>query len=501
MSTGKVASLQSKSDVKDSKPNGGGVASTAAAKANGAGKQGNVNSTSDGSHLKNKPTAAKVVPKPTERPVTTKTARPAAKPASHAKPTEKKPTTTSRTEKSNTSIPISTQRPTSSAAPVQKLPPLLPNPSSGTGFVKPKVKSPTRPVKLPPGLTSHTAASGSKVNGPLQGQPVSRAGVTHPEGRSPSRAGAAVASTARTKSLSSTVSRPRPSVGLPPKQAAKDHPPARKEKDVDEGFLSRMTRPTQSSSSKTNDKTLTTPPKKLAESPATKHVAHRSVPYQFEPKPVKKVIKAAPASGPASVSSPQPVNHEAKPDPKTQQSTVNKTAAAAEQAATAEQAVAVAKEGDGAESLTLDPTAGVVPEKSETAELPVAQVSHEEANTPASAAEGDGAPVAVQEAETNEVTTVPTPEEDEAQSARVAEGQAEVIKPEQPLDDEQAAKYVNGGLEQHVPDEGKTEPALGNVVEGSTINHAAGPEPVPAEDQVTVEEEMGVPAAGALGSP
>ncbi|KAK4032822.1 hypothetical protein C8A01DRAFT_40734 [Parachaetomium inaequale] len=172
---------------------------------------------------------------------------------------------------------------------IKKPPPLQSSPAS-TGFVKPKVKSPTRPVKLPPGLTTHTASSGSKVNAPRQS--LSRAsGSTLPAdalGRPASRASGSTAGSASNKAApvrglrrqSSTINRPRPSLGPPPKQPAKDHPPTKREKEVDQGFLARMMRPTAASASKTTGRVHTSPPRKLAAAP--KKVATA--------KPVKKAV-------------------------------------------------------------------------------------------------------------------------------------------------------------------------------------------------------------------
>ncbi|KAH8899191.1 hypothetical protein GQ53DRAFT_816367 [Thozetella sp. PMI_491] len=170
-----------------------------------------------------------------------------------------------------------------------KKPPPLQHPS-GIGFVKPKVKSPTRPIKLPASLMTHTAASGSKVNVPRQS--LSRAsGTLQPVdslGRSPSRLSVSTVATSTTnagggstKSLrrqNSTINRPRPSLGPPPKPNAKDHPPTKKEKEVDEGFLARMMRPTQASSSKANEKMPTTPPRKTAPKATPKSETKRPAP-------------------------------------------------------------------------------------------------------------------------------------------------------------------------------------------------------------------------------
>jgi len=51
-------------------------------------------------------------------------------------------------------------------------------------------------------------------------------------------------------------------VGPPPKKTTPEKPALKKEKQVDEGFLARMMRPTQSSKSKTSEKAPVTPPRK-----------------------------------------------------------------------------------------------------------------------------------------------------------------------------------------------------------------------------------------------
>lgn len=178
---------------------------------------------------------------------------------------------------------------------IKKPPPLQPSP--GAAFVKPKPKSPTRPIKLPASLMTHTAASGSKVNTPRQS--LSRAsGNAHSadsRGRAPSRTSASTGGAASDKPAaikgprrqSSAMGRPRPSLGPPPKQPAKDHPPTKREKEVDEGFLARMMRPTQSSASKTTEKVQTTPPRRAAATGSKRAVAV---------KPVKKAVAKSPGA-------------------------------------------------------------------------------------------------------------------------------------------------------------------------------------------------------------
>lgn len=142
---------------------------------------------------------------------------------------------------------------------------------ASTGFVKPKPKSPTRPVKLPASLTAPTAASAQKLgNGnaaPSVRQPLSHNSTTNAAThRAASRnsiltTGSAVG--AKTlKHKSSTVGRSRPSLGPPPKSNATESSGVKKEAPVDESFLAHMMRPTASSSSKTSEKAPVTPPRK-----------------------------------------------------------------------------------------------------------------------------------------------------------------------------------------------------------------------------------------------
>ncbi|TDZ46001.1 hypothetical protein CTRI78_v009120 [Colletotrichum trifolii] len=159
-------------------------------------------------------------------------------------------------EKPAATTPKTSSKPTGSQkkpAPVQISPP------GGTGFVKPKPKSPTRPVKLPPSLMAPTAASVSKLKDAPR-ETLSRASGN--VGRPGSRASAAGTTASKTlKRQKSVINHPRPSIGPPPKKTLQDHPLTKKEKELDEGFLARMMRPTQSSSSKTTEKAPVTPPR------------------------------------------------------------------------------------------------------------------------------------------------------------------------------------------------------------------------------------------------
>ncbi|CAK7215610.1 hypothetical protein SCUCBS95973_002533 [Sporothrix curviconia] len=214
---------------------------------------------------------------------------------------------TTTTAKSSTAATASTK-----AKPV----PIPTFPSNGIGFVKPKPKSPTRPVQLPSSLTTHTASSATKANVPRQS--LSRQSgnflALHPPtgaARSPSRTSVSTVGTASGGSgvtggktlrrQSSTVGRPRPSIGPPPKQAARDHPVTKREKEVDEGFLARMMRPTQASALKTADKAhLSSPPRKQHTMTTTTITTTRKsiAPRESLPVPVKKSVVAKPLSLP-----------------------------------------------------------------------------------------------------------------------------------------------------------------------------------------------------------
>jgi len=119
----------------------------------------------------------------------------------------------------------------------------------GVGFVKPRPRSPTRPIKLPAHLVAPTASSASKVRGADSPIPPTSPGgaATRPNGASASRAGVG----------------PRPSFGPrtpvrnawgpPParKPSVKPkEPPRRESREPDRGFLERMMRPTASSAAK-----------------------------------------------------------------------------------------------------------------------------------------------------------------------------------------------------------------------------------------------------------
>lgn len=175
--------------------------------------------------------------------------------SSDAKPTSRlaeraaarKPATTTTTSSTNAS---KTTRP----------PPLKPTQASDTGFVKPKPKSPTKPVSLPASLTAPTASSVSKGNA-ARGQSKSSLQAPSTTNRAPSRTSVAGSGTSSKPTKPTSTTRSRPSLGVPPKKAEPEAAP-RRESHVDESFLARMMRPTQASSSKTTEKVPLTPPKK-----------------------------------------------------------------------------------------------------------------------------------------------------------------------------------------------------------------------------------------------
>ncbi|TAQ91185.1 hypothetical protein B7494_g560 [Chlorociboria aeruginascens] len=128
-----------------------------------------------------------------------------------------------------------------------------------TGFVKPKPRSPTKPITLPASLTAHTASSGSKTSSGGQ-PPTSRPSTSRASQHGVTRSLSRASNTAPKP----TASKSRPSLGPPPttvrKQPSRQSLPSTAH--ADEGFLARMMRPTASSASKTADGNPITPPKK-----------------------------------------------------------------------------------------------------------------------------------------------------------------------------------------------------------------------------------------------
>ncbi|GKU03106.1 hypothetical protein FLAG1_05588 [Fusarium langsethiae] len=181
---------------------------------------------------------------------------------SETKPTPKTALAAKKEPRQASATTSTATRPSATTA-SKKPQPLKPT-TSDTGFVKPKPKSPTKPVQLPASLMAPTAASGAKTG--RHAQPSASSQNLNVPARPGSRASATGTSASAGKTVKrqpSNVGRPRPSLGPPPKKPS-DSTHAKKEAPVDEGFLARMMRPTQASSSKTAEKVPTTPPKKTA---------------------------------------------------------------------------------------------------------------------------------------------------------------------------------------------------------------------------------------------
>ncbi|RYP58187.1 hypothetical protein DL770_010495 [Monosporascus sp. CRB-9-2] len=382
-------------------------------------------------------------------------------------------------------------------------------PPSGTGFVKPKPRSPTRPVKLPSSLTTPTAASAAKFgNGTVTAaspgrQPVSRtSGSTtqnvnaNPGSHRPhSRTGvsAAAGTTSGTKTLkrqSSTIGRPRPSLGPPPKQRAKDHPVAKRETHVDESFLARMMRPTQASANKTADRSPLSPPRK--------HNAPAPAPAQPR-RPVAKDVEGNAKKAAAKLQGlgkPKPVTGAAKKataeEPK---KTAKEIAPVVAQAETAEEAIetATASKETAATPLVekaeaevpIEPTAqGVAPiaAQAETAEAAIeaAKVSTDTAVTPL-----------VEKTEPEAVVESTTTEE-----AKVPQDQAKPLsRPASPVPTVTAApekvedieELVKEAVEERVDKTGPKD-AAAEATAADEVKEAAAPSTVEADEKPDQEK-------------
>ncbi|PHH84704.1 hypothetical protein CDD83_1530 [Cordyceps sp. RAO-2017] len=166
--------------------------------------------------------------------------------------------------------PTSKPRPTHSSI-ATKVPSAKGISNEEPAFVKPKPKSPTKPISLPASLMAPTASSVSKGNFPRRSLSRQSGSLQNLKAASHSaRASSSIAPapSQHAKRPGSAFSRTRPSVGLPPNKPESDANAAKRQNQVDEGFLARMMRPTQSSSSKTTDKVPSTPPKKIAPRPS-----------------------------------------------------------------------------------------------------------------------------------------------------------------------------------------------------------------------------------------
>ncbi|EFX05797.1 hypothetical protein CMQ_3866 [Grosmannia clavigera kw1407] len=228
----------------------------------------------------------------------------------HKTPERKTPAPSEKTTPKSTTSSSSRSTASSSSKKPSAVHKLSPN---GSAFVKPKPRSPTRPVQLPAGLVTHTAASATKANVTRQTQSRQAGSYdsTHqPSARASSRASIATVATTATKTTqrglrrqNSTISRSRPSLGPPPKQPARDHSALKKEKDVDESFLARMMRPTQSSASKTADKSgapHTSPPRKQSPAPVKRTARSEHSPVSRRPESAMHAMSLASTPPPST---------------------------------------------------------------------------------------------------------------------------------------------------------------------------------------------------------
>lgn len=173
----------------------------------------------------------------------------------------------------------SRSKPNSLAA-IQKPQPLKGAAHSDTGFAKTKTKY-TKPANIPSSLTAPTASSVSRGSAARQSLSLQSGNLRNLTAfQSSSRANLSCAPPAAhlPNRPKSAVSRPKPSVGLPSSKLLElDMVSAKRNGHVDEDFLARMMRPTQSSSSKTADKAPSTPSRKrghhLPTNAASRHSA------------------------------------------------------------------------------------------------------------------------------------------------------------------------------------------------------------------------------------
>ncbi|KAM3504734.1 hypothetical protein MY11210_008236 [Beauveria gryllotalpidicola] len=195
--------------------------------------------------------------KPTTPRPTTTAAKTASKPAASKMEPTKRPGTK----------PVASTRATGGTTAIKK-PASVKTGAHDTGFVKPKPKSPTKPVNLPSSLMAPTAASAHK------------GGASRPSNLPQSASVHAVGASAASKPVNqknSVANRQRPSLGVPSiNKAVQESMPNKRQSHVDEGFLARMMRPTAASSSKTTEKGApATPPKKPT--PRTSNIGAENV--------------------------------------------------------------------------------------------------------------------------------------------------------------------------------------------------------------------------------
>ncbi|KAK8000415.1 hypothetical protein PG990_013015 [Apiospora arundinis] len=272
--------------------------------------------------------------------------------------------TTAKAPKSPLAAPKSSVRassakpttPQKSAAPAKKPASLDLSPPSVTGFVKPKVKSPTRPAKLPASLTTHTAASALKTGAqaPTKAQPAQRETLSRTSGNhlTPKQRDNSGRASQDTEAPELDHQPTAAQHWTSPKQMAKDHPVVKKEAHVDESFLARMMRPTAASASKTTEKAPITPPKKH-NVPAVKKSSAAKDGESHAKRATAKLTESTKAKGSPATKKPAAAKGPAKAEP-----SAKEVAPVAAQAATADVAIEAA-------AVSKDTAVTPVVEKSE----------------------------------------------------------------------------------------------------------------------------------------
>lgn len=152
------------------------------------------------------------------------------------------------------------------ASPAEKRPSSQAVESPNTTLGRPKPKASSKPDKVPASAVAPTVSSIPKHDNSRllsSRQSVIRQSPKLVE-RSSSRMSVSKQAEGPARTIrrqASTINQSRPSVGPPPKKAQERQAPKRGN-PVDQDFLARMMRPTQSSSSKTSEKAPVTPPRK-----------------------------------------------------------------------------------------------------------------------------------------------------------------------------------------------------------------------------------------------
>jgi hypothetical protein len=354
-----------------------------------------------------------------------------------------------------------TARSSSRPAVKTRIPPSPPQ----SGFNKPKPRSPTRPVQLPASLTAPTASSGSRTSTSAPpARSASRASgnaksesASHPP-RSQSRAGTTGTKTPLVRSQSQA-NKSRPSLGPPPviqKKTSRGSLPPTSAPIAEDGFLSRMMRPTASSASKTTaEKTPATPPRRSQslKRPSTRDGTSKSADGRSSTTAVPKVPKPALTVKPVT---------KAKDGPKS--ATTPKSATAPPKSATKEKAAP------------------------KEASKPEAQAKEEAPKEEAAPAKAEEDIPAVGDA-TSETVPEPKVEEQAAESPVV---EAAESKPEEP-----AVVEPEPEVEEPVVEEPKKEVEVAEAapaVEAEPVKEAVVEVAAPAVEEQKVEEEEKVEA-------